>query len=109
VDYAKDHEIVVSMGSLFPATDSPLFRSLSADEVSRLKGTITVEMDGKTVLQARSEFYGSSPQQVEIGANRIHASSCGQSFTGTISQPVRFWPISYGSSSNIVGRRGKWQ
>jgi hypothetical protein len=48
------------------------------------RGNIVVLVDGVVVWRAPEEFYRVAPATLEIAANKIGGSSCGESFTGGI-------------------------
>ncbi len=92
VDLAKEHDIEISMGSLFPPEEDIIFVGMSAKSVAQLKGRMWVKLDGRTVIDASSEFWDSPPTQVAIGRNEIKGTTSNPRFTGEILSCKRIWP-----------------
>ncbi|HVT72524.1 MAG TPA: glycosyltransferase family 87 protein [Lacunisphaera sp.] len=85
VDYHVPHRLEVSMGSLWPpAGDEAGWQGLAVAVRRRLAGTISVKVDGQTVLEHRAEAYAARPDEVAVGTNAIGASTCEAAFTGRI-------------------------
>ena len=80
------------MGSLFPPEEDIIFVGMSAKSVAELKGRMWVKLDGKTVLEAASEFWDSPPTQVAIGRNEIKGTTSNPRFSGEILSCKRIWP-----------------
>jgi hypothetical protein len=94
VDYARDHQLYVSMGSLFPSSDDILFAGISADDVISMKGRIKVTLDGATVINYRTDCYTSTVGQVTIGKNTIKGTTSLPLFSGNVIGYSRSWPES---------------
>ncbi len=92
IDYAREHDVEISMGSLFPPEDDIIFVGMSPKAVAELKGNMWVKLDGKTVLQAPSEFWDSPPTQVAVGRNDIKGTTSNTRFKGEILSCKRIWP-----------------
>jgi len=92
IDFANEHELEISIGSLFPPSDDVVFVGRSAEEIAALKKRVMVRLNGETVLEAEGACYESTPDQVTIGRNNIRATSCGQEFHGVILSVERIWP-----------------
>jgi len=73
VDYSADHEMLISIGSLFPAGGR-------GEGVQHAR----VEMDGAVVFDGDQDTYDSSPYDVAVGVNPIGGSTCAYAFTGRI-------------------------
>jgi hypothetical protein len=72
----------VRFGSFFPASVRPadVPSSRWSDAASRLE----VILDGKSVFDVKTPFYGVPAESVVVGRNPIGASSCAAKFTGRI-------------------------
>lgn len=92
IDYARVHDLEISMGSLFPPSEDIIFVGMSTKEVSALKENVRVTLDGKTVIAAPSEFWDSPPTQLAIGKNDIKGTSENTRFSGEIIECKRIWP-----------------
>ncbi len=92
VDYDALHELEISMGSLFPALDDLTFLGFSPQRADELKHTISVKLNGVSVVNYVGKCYESSPEQVSVGTNRIGGTSSGPDFTGEIICVERVWP-----------------
>jgi hypothetical protein len=92
IDYAKDHDVDISMGSLYPPGEDFVFFGMSPKWVASLKETVWVKVDGNPVIQAPSEFWDASPGQVTIGRNDIKGTTSNPRFTGEIIECKRVWP-----------------
>jgi hypothetical protein len=92
IDYAREHDIEVSMGSLFPPEEDIVYVGMGTKEVAELKGNIWVKLDGRTVLEAKSDFWDSPPTQVTVGRNEIKGTTSRERFTGQILECRRIWP-----------------
>jgi hypothetical protein len=92
IDYAKVHDLEISMGSLFPPQEDIIFVGMSPEAVADIKGQVWVRLDGRTVIQAPSEFWDSPPTQVTIGRNDIKGTSSSPLFSGDILESKRTWP-----------------
>lgn len=92
IDYAAEHEIEISMGSLFPPAEDFLFAGVASETIANMKGNLWVKLDGRTVIETPAEFYESSPRDVTIGKNAIKGTSSEPEFSGEILQVARLWP-----------------
>lgn len=92
IDLTRDHQLEISLGSLFPPAGDPLFAGMPMARVQELKRTVAVILDGNPVLHAAAASFDSNPRQVTVGRNLIKGSSCSPAFTGTIIQADRIWP-----------------
>lgn len=88
IDYDVPHVIELEMGSLYPPVEHPYFQDRSPDEVTRLKRTLLVKLDGKEVISAQVDFYDSSPGDVTVGRNPV-SSAFGRRFTGKVLSVTR--------------------
>lgn len=92
VDFTKEHELVISIGSLFPASEDIVFAGTPAAAVAGLKNRVVITLDGRTVIDSEATCYDSSPDQVTVGRNAIRGTSCGPEFSGEILTVQREWP-----------------
>lgn len=83
-DFTKEHELEITMGSLFPARESIFWNNFPAAEVGRRKRQVQIKLDGVVVLEVDKEAFESSPHDVRIGLNVIGGSSCSYEFTGEV-------------------------
>lgn len=84
VDYRAAHDVVVSLGSLYPDESDPAWAGLDSGERRRLKSEITVRLDGRKVFRVESPAWPSAAEDITPGANRIQGSNCGPVFSGLI-------------------------
>ena len=92
VDFTKEHELEISIGSLFPSAEDIVFVGVPADAVARLKNRVVIRLDGRTVIDSDAGCYDSSPDQVTVGRNTIRGTSCGPTFSGEMISIEREWP-----------------
>jgi hypothetical protein len=92
VDFSREHKIEISMGSLFPSSEDFIFEGLLPEKVAKVKHSLLVVFDGETVLDAVSDFYESTPDQVSVGANLIKGTTSSTEFKGEIIEDHRVWP-----------------
>jgi hypothetical protein len=92
IDYLASHELEVSYGSLYPSEDDLMFTGFSSDSVAALKGRVTISLDGARVLDAETESYESTPEEVKVGRNDLGGSTSNPLFTGEIIDSKRVWP-----------------
>jgi len=92
VDYSREHELEISMGSLFPPRESIVFATMNAAQVAEAKNRVIVKLDGQVVLDAAGECYESRRDNVLLGRNAIQGTSCGPVFNGEIISVERVWP-----------------
>lgn len=88
VDFDRPHVIEVEMGSLYPPVDHPYYDGKSAAEISRLKRTLLVKLDGRVVHSGDYDFYDSSPGDVSVGRNPV-SEAFGRRFTGVVRSVTR--------------------
>jgi hypothetical protein len=89
VDYDKPHRIRITMGSLYPPPEHPLFSDWSPTQVSRVRRQLKIELDGQTVLQGNFTVYPSTPAGVWIGRSQLGPGVSTETFTGQIHQHRR--------------------
>jgi hypothetical protein len=89
VDYTQDHEVTVSLGSLYPPRQHPLFDRWSETEVGKIRRRLEVTLDGQTVLTASVNVYPSTPDGLQIGANSLAPDVTAPRFTGQIKATAR--------------------
>ncbi len=92
VDYSREHDLEISMGSLFPPEEDIVFVGMSPASVAELKQNVWVKLDGKTVIRAQSEFWDSPPAQVTVGRNDIKGTTSNPRFSGEVTACTRIWP-----------------
>lgn len=92
IDFTREHDLEISVGSLYPAAEDIVFVGRSADELAAVKNRVVIKLDGQTVIDSEGTAYDSSPSQVILGRNSINATSCGLVFTGEIRSVERIWP-----------------
>ena len=93
VDFSVDHELEITLGSLYPPRNHVFWNSFSVAEVERLKRLVQVKLDGTVVLDMEQEAYESTPHQVFVGRNIIGGSTCQYEFTGRINSQMRLPPV----------------
>jgi len=94
LDRSQAHEVEISLGSLWPPLgDDAAWGGLAHDRRRELLETVTVRIDGRTVLQHRGAAHPSRPEEIAIGANPVGASTCGPVFTGRILSSSRTPPV----------------
>jgi peptidoglycan/LPS O-acetylase OafA/YrhL len=89
VDRHASHSIVISMGSLYPHSGDGLSIPVSVEHFRKLKDTVKVSFDDKTILEVERPTYDSSPFDVAVGHNVIGGSTCVYSFSGKVTQVDR--------------------
>jgi hypothetical protein len=72
------------MGSLYPPIGHPVLTSLGDSAVARLKRTLRVDLDGRTVFEVPAHFFPSKPRHVQIGSTTILRGYCLAEFSGQI-------------------------
>ncbi len=83
IDYGREHTLEIEMGSLYPPVEHPFFDGMDRADVTRLKRTLRVVLDGRQVMSGAYDFYDSSPGDVSVGANPV-SDAFGRRFTGKI-------------------------
>ncbi len=85
VDYAEPHEIWVLEGTLFPEPgDNAGWGATPNTERAALRSTVSVMLDGKTVLSGRYATFPTAKKEVVLGKNSIGASTADPEFGGII-------------------------
>ena len=84
VTYGQPHRLEIHMGSLYPPSGNPVLSSLGDTEVARLKRTLRVDLDGRTVFEVPAHFFPSKPRHVQIGSTTILRDYCLAEFSGQI-------------------------
>ncbi len=95
VDFGSEHTIEVAMGSLYPPVEHPYYDAMAPAEVTRLKRTLRVVLDGREVLAGSYAFYDSSPGDVSVGRNPV-SDAFGKRFTGRLLEVKRIGAIKEG-------------
>jgi hypothetical protein len=73
LDRTKPHVLIASMGSFFPAEDTPFFQK--HPDLRELKRRVFVSIDGAVVLNQPSHFYDAPSHSLTIMFNFIGASN----------------------------------
>jgi hypothetical protein len=84
-------ELEISLGSLY--SDRTPGPEWDEGVLKRLRSTVRVRVNGRTVLNHFGESYPTTPAQIRIGANALGASSCSEKFTGQIETAMPIGPI----------------
>jgi hypothetical protein len=92
LDFTREHQLEISLGSLFPSREDVVFAHASAAGVASVKDRVTVTLDGQPVISTTAESYETGPDTVTVGRNAIHGTLCGPEFTGEILSIERVWP-----------------
>lgn len=92
LDFAREHEVEISLGSLFPPRDDVVFAGVPPASVDELKNRVVVKLDGETVLDAVAECYESPLSEIRVGTNSIRATTTGPLFNGELISMERIWP-----------------
>lgn len=92
IDYAAEHTMEISVGSLFPPEEAVVFDGLKPETVSDLKHRVQISLDGQPVLDLTANGYEASESTVTIGRNDIKGTSSGPLFTGEVLSAERVWP-----------------
>lgn len=94
VVFNKPMVVEISLGSLWPTDLSdPAWEDLPLARRTELQETVTVKVDGQVVLSHHVRPHPSTPAQVEVGANRIGASTCEPEFIGRLLSFERVLPL----------------
>lgn len=91
VDRTVEHELEISLGSLYPPAEDVIFYGTAPETVAALKRRVLVRLDGQTVLETTADTYESPPRQVTVGRNTIKGTSSGPEFSGEIVAVERQW------------------
>jgi hypothetical protein len=78
------HIIKIWLGSLLPPIEHPWFDGVDAVTILRLKQTVAVQLDGRTVFFSGAVPHDASPGQVRIGPRVIQYSDDRPRFSGRI-------------------------
>jgi len=102
----RPYTIKVDMGAFYPPLGHPFFSRYSATQARMMKSVIHVELDDRTVLDARMASYNAPPWTLEIGHNDISMSPARIDFSGSIVSARRLPPPAAGAFSD---NRGLWR
>jgi hypothetical protein len=83
VDYYRAQEFVISSGALYPESH-PKLAAVSTEELAEQRKRVTVDLNGRRVLDVQTETFSSPVEQVTVGENRIGGSTTDHRFTGEI-------------------------
>ena len=92
IDYDREHDLEISMGSLFPPRESVVFATMTAAQVAEAKDRVVVWLDGRVVLDSAGECYESNQADVTPGLNLIKGTTSRPQFYGEILSTERVWP-----------------
>jgi hypothetical protein len=81
-DFSSEQQMIVSDSALFPK-DNPGVFALTPPEISRFRGELDVEFNGRTAIKAKCYSYETTPAEILAGATRF-GSLTGPSFSGEI-------------------------
>ena len=97
VDATRPHELLVSMGSLYPAENAT---QVGPPELAQLRDYLLVVLDGKTIVSRRVPYHTVSPETITFGINFIKGSTADPAFLGSITRLAR------AGLDEVVGRIG---
>lgn len=119
VDYNREHELIVNMGSLLPAKWNPADPRFAWLEP--LRSWLVVVLNGQTVISVPASFFPAEPEDISIGGNLIGGTSAAMGFNGSITLVERY-PLekmallvpssrlaSYDRGSEWSGAAGPWR
>jgi hypothetical protein len=66
IDFARAHQVRLTIGSLFPPATHPFFAGRTPAEINAWTRLVRLEVDGETVLREYRRFDGATPQ-VSVG------------------------------------------
>ncbi len=82
IDYAKTHEVVISLGSLLPSPDSAWSREDPARD--RWRNQVLVVLDGGVVFHWQQEAWPATSRDIFFGINLIGGTAAQLSFSGRV-------------------------
>ncbi len=85
--YAQGQSVVVSDSALYPPGD-PKVKALLPSEAAQLRGNLSVELNGKTVIQTPTYAYETTASELLVGESRF-GNQEGKKFPGEIGGPER--------------------
>jgi hypothetical protein len=83
VDYYDVQDFVISSGALYPS-GHPGLAGLSAAEIAALRNRITIDLNGRRVLDQKIFSFDSRPADISVGLNRIGGSHAEPRLVGKI-------------------------
>jgi len=89
VEYGKVLHLRVSMGSLYPPSGHPLWRSVSDENVAYLRRHLIVSVDSHTAFDVQAHFDAALPGQIYLGTSPFLRGYSRPSFTGSILSSAR--------------------
>jgi hypothetical protein len=96
IDYAREHEVVVSCGAQLPPGGPP--SGLSGADWARLHATVMVAVDGVAVLADRAPTIPAEARTLFVGLNVAGGSTANAAFSGEIRR------IERAAWSDVLGR-----
>lgn len=91
VDYFAEHEFVISSGALLPP-GHPKLKGLTTEQQEALRNRITVDLNGRRVLDQPVFSFDSPREAVTVAKNRIQGSSTEPVFVGQVLE-AEFLPV----------------
>ncbi len=89
VDFAREHEVSIRLGSLYPPRAHPIFSKWTDADVEAIRRRLEVRLDGALALSAQVNVYESNPDRIEIGANTLAPDVSEPRFRGKIVEVSR--------------------
>lgn len=86
IDPAREYELILSMGSLFPEASAGSAGPVWTGQLRRLA---FVALDGKPVFTAWSDFFPTAPGEASIASNFIGGSAARREFSGAVTALAR--------------------
>jgi len=78
------YTLKIDMGALYPPLSPPFTAWYRERELSYLKNTIRVELDGQVVLERKMSSYDAPPWSLQVGRNHLTMNPCRTDFSGQI-------------------------
>lgn len=88
IDWTAEHTLRLEMGSLYPPDGYTGFRRLSRSQREAQTHRLRIELDGKTLLDVRQEFFDGSPGSTKLG-RAVASPAYGDHFTGSFISMTR--------------------
>lgn len=84
IDYDAPHRLRLALGSLYPPAGHPLFNGWPPSQTARIRRSLKIELDDRTVLQGNFMVHPSTPSGIQVGRNSLAPDVSVQAFTGRI-------------------------
>lgn len=86
----RPHDLEVSFGSFYPDEEIARLDARQQSRAERLKNVLRVALNGRRVFNIdRATFHPTSTKEIELGVNRVGASTASSVFTGTLTDVER--------------------